>query len=124
MQVAFSEDGAQVMSSSYDDTVRFWDVPSGREVRQLAGQHFALVEGPADALKRGRHVLIASGETLLIYRVAGGQQHAEDGVGASPVACFKAPGHIDSVRCHGATIYVGCSEGPLCILSAPFLTVL
>ena len=120
MQVAFSDDGAQVMSSSYE-TVRFWDVSSGREVRQLAGQHFALVKGPADALKRGRHVLIASGDTLLIYRVL---EHQPHGAGAAPVASFKAPEHIDSVRCHGATIYVGCSKGPLCILSAPLLTAL
>jgi hypothetical protein len=39
------------------------------------------------------------------------------------VACFKAPGDIAHVRCHGATICVGCESGAVCILRAPFLEI-
>ena len=123
-RVAFSHDGAQVISASdVDITVRFFDVASGRQVRQLAGEKFALVEGLSGEQKR-RHVIVASGDchTLRIYECAEEQQHAEDDVVAAPVAFFKAPQQIISVRCFGAAICVGCYEGAVCILSAPFLT--
>jgi WD40 repeat protein len=120
-QVAFSHDGAQVVSSSFDDTVRFWAVASGRQVGQLAGERFALVKGLAGEHTKDRHVITALGDTLRIYEIGNEEQHAEDGVAAIPVACFKAPQHIRFVRCVGATICVGCDRGAVCILSAPFL---
>jgi len=121
LRVAFSGDGAQVISASNDDTVRVFDVASGRQTRQLAGRKFALVEGLSGEHKRDRHVITSSSDTLLIYAVGKEQQHAEDGAAAAPVACFKAPQRIYSVRCFGATICVGCYDGAVCILSAPFL---
>jgi len=120
-QVAFSHDGAQVVSASRDNTVRWWDVASGRQVRQFAGVVFALVEGLSGEYKRDCHVITASGDTLRIYKIGREQQHAEGGAAAAPVACFKAPQLINSVRCHGATICVGCDGGAVCFLSAPFL---
>jgi WD40 repeat protein len=124
-QVEFSPDGSRVISSSYtgnDNSVRVWDVASGRQVREHAGEKFAFVEGPSGEHMRDRHVLTALDDKLLIYEGAKEQQHAADGAEA-PVACFKAPTPITSVRCHGAAICVGCDGGAVCMLSAPFLTV-
>ena len=116
----FSHDGAQVISCAAGaGEVLVWDIVSGRRVRQLDGRAFALVEGLSDELKRGRHILTANGSMLLIYECGKEQQHGEDG--AVPVACFRAPQTIWSVQCFGAAICVGCSEGAVCILSAPFL---
>jgi WD40 repeat protein len=123
IRVEFSDDGAQVISGSFDNTVRSWDVASGRQVRQLAGRDFAFVEGLSGENKRGRHVLTTLGDTLRIYECLKEQQHTEDGAAAAPVAFFKAPQDINSVRCHGAAICVGCEGGAVCILSAPFLAV-
>ena len=122
VHVQFIGDSAQVLSASSEDrSVRVWDVTSGRQVRQFAGDRVALVEGLSGEHKRDRHVLTASGGTLRIYEIGNEEQHAEDGVAAAPVACFKAPEEIISVQCVGATICVGCEGGAVCILSAPFL---
>ena len=121
--VEFSNDGAQVVSASVvDSTVRFFDVASGRQVRQLAGVKFALVEGLSGEHTRDRHVVTAHLDMLRIYAVGEEQQHAEDGAAAAPVACFKAPDRVvTSVQCHRAAICVGCCGGQVCILSSPFL---
>ena len=100
--------------------VRFWDVASGKEVRQVAGSEFAFVEGPAAEHKTNRHVLTTKWDMLLINALpsSGGEQKD---AAAMPVACFKAPQPITSVRCHGAAIFAGCSGGAVCLLQAPFL---
>jgi len=120
-RVAFTHDGAHVVSAS-DYSVRVWDVASGRQVRQFDGDRFALVEGLSGESTTDRHIITALGEMLQIYEIGNEQQHAEDGVAAVPVACFKAPQEIASVQCFGAAICVGCRGGAVCILSAPFLT--
>jgi WD40 repeat protein len=120
-QVAFNHDGAQFLSAGQDNTVRFWDFASGRQVRQLAGDRFALVKGLAGEHKRDRHIITTSGDKIRIYEVGNEEQDAEGGAAADPVACFQAPQAICSVQCFGAAICVGCEDGAVCILSAPFL---
>ena len=116
-RVTFSDDGAQVISSSEDGTVRVWDVDTSRTVSELTGTVFALVDGPSDA--DDRYVLTAFDYMLRIHKVGkGGDQRGS----VAPVACFKAPRLIASVRCHGAVICVGCHAGLVLFLSAPFLT--
>ena len=68
-------------------------------------------------------MLTAFGDELLITELVphGGVEEIEDG--ATPVASFRAPQRIISMRCHGATICVGCEGGVVCILQAPFLGV-
>ena len=117
-RIAFSHDDAQVVCSSEgENLVRFFDVASGRRVRQRAGNEFALVEGLSGENTMDRHVITALNDTLRIYEMGNGEQHA----GAAPVACFKAPHKIISVRCCGASICVACDWGAVYILSAPFL---
>ena len=119
-QVEFSDDGAQVLSAG--DEVIVWDIASGTRARQLTGDWCALVEGLSDEHKWGRHILTASGDTLLIFEYGREMEPGEDPPGAAaPVACFKAPNVIHSLRCHGAAICVGCLGGTVCILTAPFL---
>ena len=99
-----------------------WDVASGTQVHQLAGDRFSLVEGPSEGHRTHRHILTARSDTILIYKVAKEQQHVEDGAAGAPVARFKAPQCIKSVRCHGTVICVGCEGGAVCIVSAPFIS--
>ena len=76
---------------------------------------FAFVEGDAAQHQAGRHILTASDGMLLIY------EGGAEGGGASAVACFKAPEKITSVRCYGGIICVGCGDGAVLFLQAPFL---
>jgi len=102
--------------------VIFWDIASGKEVRQVPRSEFVFGEGAAmTGLNTNRHFLEARGDKLLITELLphGGAEDMEDD--AAPVAFFKAPQPIASVRCHGATICVGCTGGAVCILQAPFL---
>jgi hypothetical protein len=96
--------------------VRFWDVASGTQVRQVAGSEFAFAKGVHET---NRHVLTTKGDMLLITALppSGGEQKDA----AAPVACFQAPARIVSARCHGATICVGCYGGEVLFLQAPFL---
>jgi len=96
--------------------VHFWDVASGQQVRQVSGSEFAFVEGnDASKHQAGRHILTASNDMLLIY------EGDAEGDAASAVACFKAPQKIASVRCYGGIICVGCGDGAVLFLQAPFL---
>ena len=121
-QVEFSDDGLQVVSGGEDNSVRVSEIAS-TQVRQLAGNVFAFVEGPSDQHTTYRHILTASDDTLLVYQVTKDRQRAGAGAAETPVACFKAPQRIVSVRGHGAAICVGCEDGAVCILRAPFLGV-
>ena len=88
-------------------------------MRQLAGRTFTLVGGPSAGR---RHILTEVDDSLLIYDIATAGQLAEHGETDAPVACFKAPQRMAAVRSHGAAICVGCDDGAVCILSAPFLS--
>ncbi|KAJ1483812.1 quinon protein alcohol dehydrogenase-like superfamily [Baffinella frigidus] len=128
LQLQFSDDGAQAITGGIDDTVRFWDIASGKEVPQVNASlafEFAFVEGPAGGLQgpsTNHDKIDFNHDTLLITgRPPGGEWDSEHG--AAPVANFRAPQQITSVRCQGATICVGCESGAVCILHAPFLAV-
>jgi hypothetical protein len=100
--------------------VRFWDVGSGTQVRQVAASEFAFAESPSNEDKTNRHVLTTDGAELLLITAlppSGGEQQGA----AAPVACFKAPHPIMVVRRHRATICVGCDGGEVLFLRAPFL---
>jgi len=100
--------------------VRFWDVASGTQVRQVAASEFAFDERPSDVDRTNRHVVTTQGGMLLITALppSEGEQQGT----AAPVACFKAPGTILSARRHGSTICVGCYGGEVLFLQAPFLS--
>ena len=128
-RVHFSDDGAQVISAAHRastsksidmSSMRVFDIASGTQICQLAGEAIAIAEGPCGEHTTGRHVLTAHSDMLLVYECAKEQQLDERA--AVPVAFFKAPQLITSVQCHGTIICVGGELGAVCILTAPFLT--
>ena len=120
--------------------MRSWDIASGKEVHHVAGPPLSLLADPrTPKIKNKHHFLRFRGNTLEITQELphGGTVHTggvQEGAAPvpckmtgvtlhRPVACFLAPQRVDSVRCHGATICVGCEGGAVCILQALFLGV-
>jgi len=70
--VAFSPDGRLVLTGSFDNTARLWDVSSGREIRSFEGH-----SGPVTSVAfspDGRLVLTGSGDgTSKIYDAGSGR---------------------------------------------------
>ena len=119
-QVQFSDDGAQVISGGRT-VVRFWDIASGTQVRQIACGNFVCVEGPRRGHLPYLYFLTIKRNLLLILECQKEQHDSDADRAKLPVACFKTPQTISSVWCHGAAICVGCSSGAVLMFSAPFL---
>jgi WD40 repeat protein len=73
--VAFSPDGKMLLTSSFDTTVRLWDVADGREIKRFTG-HTHRVECAVFTGDGKRVVSCGNQEnpTLRLWDVASGQQ--------------------------------------------------
>ena len=118
--MAYSPDGTRIASGSYDGCVIVWDAATGAQV-EFPGKWtlVAAVEGPADVVRTGGHVIVAGGSELQVYAKGGGQQAGEDTGGGG--FSVQEPQQITSVRCWGERIGVGCNDGTVYVLRAPFL---
>ena len=106
--------------------MRFWDIASGTQVRQVAREYFTKDKDgigedvfAKDKDGTNRHVLTREEDMLLITALPPSEGEQKDA--AAPVACFKAPHGIMIAVCHGTTICVGCLGGAVLFLQAPFL---
>ena len=71
--VAFSPDGRYALSGSWDNTLKLWEVSTGREVRSFSG-HSSWVNSVAFS-PDGRYALSGSGDmTLKLWEVATGKE--------------------------------------------------
>src|SRR5262249_13533297 len=77
--VVIPSDGSWALSSGYDNTVRLWDVASGKELRQLRG-HKGLVHGLAFSTDGRRAATAGADNTVRLWDVASGKElHRFDG---------------------------------------------
>jgi WD40 repeat protein len=81
--VAFSPAGKQVLTGSWDNTARLWDVETGREIRRFEG-HTRWIRSVAFS-PDGKHVLTGSADgTERIWNIKDGRElcalyHLTDG---------------------------------------------
>jgi hypothetical protein len=74
--VAFSPDGKQILSGSYDNTIKLWDVNTGREIRTFSG-HLSRVWSVAFS-PDGKQILSGSDDnTIKLWDVNTGREIAQ-----------------------------------------------
>ena len=110
--------------------MRFWDIASGEEVRQLAADRSEFAFAARAIFVAGarcpeqqtsHHFLDVTDDSTLMITELLPHGGLEDG--ATPVACFRASQWITSMHCRGATICLGCGGGAVYIMQAPFLAL-
>ncbi len=105
-------DEETLVSGSEDGTMRVWSVATGAQKEELDGGSFTFSEDSSSGDKVGkysitRHTL--KDDVLLISE------------GQSVVAFFRAPHVISSIGTAGEKIAVGCKNGEVLQLRAPWL---
>jgi len=122
MQVEFSDAGT-VVSARNDGTMRFWDVATGAQRKEMPGEQFTFSKGPSDKQMAGNYVVTTQGDLLLVHltdtAIASANEKSEQN--KKPVAFFRAPAPIATLQCAGDNIVVGCQNGEVLHLRAAFL---
>lgn len=73
VSVSFSPDGKTLASIGWDDTIKLWDVMSGRELRSLPEQHAGFIRSVAFSPKGDTLVSISALNVVTIWNVGSGK---------------------------------------------------
>ena len=84
--VAFSRDGLRLLTSSYDNTARLWDVKSGNELHRYLG-HTWWVWSAAFSDDESRIVTASQDGTVIVWNTETEQPSAPFAAHGSPVYC-------------------------------------
>jgi WD40 repeat protein/uncharacterized caspase-like protein len=103
VSVTFSPDGKTLASVGWDDTIKLWDVTSGRELRSLPEQHAGFIRSVAFSPKGDTLVSISALNVVTIWNVGSGK----------PITAQKYPDSIGSVvfSKDGQTMALAAIEG-------------
>ena len=111
MQVEFIDADA-VVSSSDDGTTRAWDVATGTYKAEFEGDKFSFkffTKSSGDEQTVGQYLVTREGALVLV------QENEKN------IAFFHAPGDVTTLECAGDRIAVGCQNGEVLHLQAPWL---
>ena len=107
-QLAFI-DADTVVSSSDDGTTRAWDVATGTYKAEFEGDKFSFTKSSGDEQTVGQYLVTREGALVLV------QENEKN------IAFFHAPGDVTTLECAGDRIAVGCQNGEVLHLQAPWL---
>jgi len=86
LSVCFSKDGTRLLSSSYDNTARLWDVATGQELRKFVG-HSWWVWSAAFSHKEDRVVTASHDGTVIVWDIQTGKGSPAFSGHHGPVFC-------------------------------------
>ena len=112
-------DADTVVSSSDDGTTRAWDVATGTQKAEFEGDKFSFTRSRGgDEQAVGPYVVTKKDNLVLVHALKHNEPTAENN---HAVAFFRAPGVVETLECAGDRIAVGCQNGEVLHLQAPWL---
>ena len=109
-----------VVSSSDDGTTCAWDVATGTPKADFEGDNFSFTKSRDVKQTVGPYVVTKKGDLVLVHltHALNNEPTAE---AKQAVAFFRAPGVVEALECAGDRIAVGCNNGEVLHLQAPWL---
>ena len=111
-------DADTVVSSSDDGTTRAWDVATGTYKAEFEGDKFTFTKSSGAKQTVGAYVVTKKDNLVLVHALTHNEPTAENN---HAVAFFRAPGVVVTLACAGDRIAVGCGNGEVLHLQAPWL---
>ena len=112
-------DADTVVSSSNDGTTRAWDVATGTQKAEFEGDKFSFTKSSGgDEQTVGAYVVTKKDNLVFVHALKHNEPTAENN---HAVAFFRAPGVVQTLECAGDRIAVGCRNGEVLHLQAPWL---
>ena len=112
-------DADTVVSSSNDGTTRAWDVATGTQKAEFEGDKFSFTKSSGgDEQTVGAYVVTKKDNLVLVHALKQKESATEN---SHAVAFFRAPGVVQTLECAGDRIAVGCQNGEVLHLQAPWL---
>jgi cobalamin biosynthesis protein CbiG len=102
-------DADTVVTSSADGTTRAWDVATGTYKAEFEGDKFTFTKSSGAKQTVGQYVVTREGALVLVQE------------NEKTIAFFHAPGDVTTLECAGDRIAVGCENGEVLHLQAPWL---
>ena len=115
-------DADTVVSSSNDGTTRAWDVATGTQKAEFEGDKFSFTRSSGGNEQTvGAYVVTRKDNLVLVHRTQGLKHNEPTAESSQAVAFFRAPGVVQTLECAGDRIAVGCQNGEVLHLQAPWL---
>ena len=115
-------DADTVVSSSNDGTTRAWDVATGTQKAEFEGDKFSFTKSSGgDEQTVGAYVVTKKDNLVLVHQTHALTHNEPTAENNPAVAFFRAPGVVQTLECAGDRIAVGCENGEVLLLQAPWL---
>ena len=112
-------DADTVVSSSSDGTTRAWDVATGTQKAEFEGDKFSFTKSSGgDEQTVGPYVVTKEDNLVLVHALKQKESATENN---QAVAFFRTPGVVQTLECAGDRIAVGCQNGDVLHLQAPWM---
>ena len=115
-------DADTVVSSSNDGTTRAGDVATGTQKAEFEGDKFSFTKSSGgDEQTVGAYVVTKKDNLVLVHQTHALKHNEPTAENSHAVAFFRAPGVVQTLECAGDRIAVGCQNGEVLHLHAPWL---
>ena len=114
-------DNDTVVSSSNDGTTRAWDVATGTQKAEFEGDKFSFTKSSGAKQTVGAYVVTKKDNLVLVHQTHALTHNEPTAANSHAVAFFRAPGVVQTLECAGDRIAVGCQNGEVLHLQAPWL---